>query len=687
LKKLQFLSRFYYDPEMNDSGGDTFLQITKKCTSVFLCVLASVFFLVPVFPKLLFSNDTSAVYGHFEHELSGKSGKERVKYLLVFAGQIMLDDPGYGLILTTEAVNLAREIRVPLLLSDAWKLKADALFYLDSLPASAIAYIESAETDQQSGNPRADSILRRIGDAGHVYYRMGWFEKAIEYHNSALAMSRNQKDTAEIATNLFNLGLAYNLTGQYDKSVEHMLEAIDLDKLTNNTQHISTNYNALGMVYLSWGNTRKALEFLNLALEYDKKSGDESKMAIRLSNISKIFMTDNRLEEARQSLEHALEIDQRLNNTLRVAIRLQGLGLINYEMGDFETALGLLKQSLEIFKSFGLDYKIAGLKVQSGKVYQRMGEKSKAETSYLDGLALARQLNLRPEEMEATNSLFLLYKQQHDYARALQYFEKYKTLQDSVFSEKSAALINEFEVKYETEKKEQENQLLIKENAIRRRTQRLFLIVIIALIMLSLSLLWAFTLKRKSLLQSRILFEKESELSRLKIIASEKRNTHLQEMLFAEEKIKKLQAQTLEQKKQELTTSAMLIANKNEVFHKLKKLAGQIKEKFAGKGNDEVREIISEIDRQTDMENQWDEFKLHFESIHKLFFRRLKAKCPGVTQHDMQLCAYVKLNLNTKEIARLMNITPESVNTHRYRLRKKLALSAEETLDDFVHQL
>jgi len=405
------------------------------------------------FSEATFSNDTSTVYGHFEHELSGKSGKERVKYLLVFAGQIMLDDPGYGLILTTEAVNLAREIRVPLLLSDAWKLKADALFYLDSLPASAIAYIESAETDQQSGNPRADSILRRIGDAGHVYYRMGWFEKAIEYHNSALAMSRNQKDTAEIATNLFNLGLAYNLTGQYDKSVEHMLEAIDLDKLTNNTQHISTNYNALGMVYLSWGNTRKALEFLNLALEYDKKSGDESKMAIRLSNISKIFMTDNRLEEARQSLEHALEIDQRLNNTLRVAIRLQGLGLINYEMGDFETALGLLKQSLEIFKSFGLDYKIAGLKVQSGKVYQRMGEKSKAETSYLDGLALARQLNLRPEEMEATNSLFLLYKQQHDYARALQYFEKYKTLQDSVFSEKSAALINEFEVKYETEKK------------------------------------------------------------------------------------------------------------------------------------------------------------------------------------------------------------------------------------------
>jgi DNA-binding CsgD family transcriptional regulator len=49
------------------------------------------------------------------------------------------------------------------------------------------------------------------------------------------------------------------------------------------------------------------------------------------------------------------------------------------------------------------------------------------------------------------------------------------------------------------------------------------------------------------------------------------------------------------------------------------------------------------------------------------------------------LCAYIKLNIATKEIARLMNIAPESVNTHRYRLRKKLTLPAEETLDSFIH--
>jgi DNA-binding CsgD family transcriptional regulator len=56
-------------------------------------------------------------------------------------------------------------------------------------------------------------------------------------------------------------------------------------------------------------------------------------------------------------------------------------------------------------------------------------------------------------------------------------------------------------------------------------------------------------------------------------------------------------------------------------------------------------------------------------------------------QTDLQLCAYIKLNMGTKEVARLMNISPESVNTHRYRLRKKVNLAGEQTLDDFIHNL
>jgi FixJ family two-component response regulator len=97
--------------------------------------------------------------------------------------------------------------------------------------------------------------------------------------------------------------------------------------------------------------------------------------------------------------------------------------------------------------------------------------------------------------------------------------------------------------------------------------------------------------------------------------------------------------------------------------------------------------MIREIDRQTDVESQWEQFRRHFESIHKSFFVKLRETNSSLTQTDLQLCAYIKLNMGTKEIARLMNISPESVITHRYRLRKKISLKPDETLDEIVHKL
>ncbi|NCU32272.1 MAG: hypothetical protein EOM23_04925, partial [Candidatus Moranbacteria bacterium] len=349
--------------------------------------------------------------------------------------------------------------------------------------------------------------------------------------------------------------------------------------------------------------------------------------------------------------------------------------------------LEYLNQALDIYQNYNLEYKIAGLKVQVGKLFQDMEQYSEAEKSFIEGYNLAVSLNLRPEQMEAARSLYQLHKTRDKFTDALHYLEIYKSLQDSLFSERSAEMIHDFEVKYETEKKEKENQLLLKENEIQRKAQRLYLLAIISLVFLSSSLFWAFSLKKKALLQSMTLHEKETELKQLKIDAAEKRSQHLQELLFAEEEIRKLQTKTLEQKNHELTTSAMLIANKNDTLIKLKKLAEKLNDNTVGKGKNELREMISEIDRQSDMEDQWDQFKLHFESIHKSFFNKLKASCSGLTRNDMQLCAYIKLNMSTKEIARLMNISPESVNTHRYRMRKKFNLTEKNTLDDYIHSL
>src|SRR5690606_12477332 len=94
--------------------------------------------------------------------------------------------------------------------------------------------------------------------------------------------------------------------------------------------------------------------------------------------------------------------------------------------------------------------------------------------------------------------------------------------------------------------------------------------------------------------------------------------------------------------------------------------------------------LIKEVEK----ENQdWDNFALHFNNVNSDFFNKLKDKFPDLTPNELKLCALIKMNLSSKEIAQLMNITIKAVEVGRYRLRKKLHISSETNLYDFLIQV
>jgi DNA-binding CsgD family transcriptional regulator len=94
--------------------------------------------------------------------------------------------------------------------------------------------------------------------------------------------------------------------------------------------------------------------------------------------------------------------------------------------------------------------------------------------------------------------------------------------------------------------------------------------------------------------------------------------------------------------------------------------------------------MVRKIDREIDSEMQWEVFEKHFESVHEEFLKRLKATYPDLTPRELKLCAYLRLNISSKEIATLMNISTRGVEISRYRLRKKLLLEHDTNLTDFI---
>lgn len=146
--------------------------------------------------------------------------------------------------------------------------------------------------------------------------------------------------------------------------------------------------------------------------------------------------------------------------------------------------------------------------------------------------------------------------------------------------------------------------------------------------------------------------------------------------------------QEVEEKNAELLTQTSSIIQRNETIIGIKK---EIEEFFRKQNNKTLQplyqKISSALNNDLDAEEDWKMFLIKFEQKHTNFFKKLKESYPQLTPNDLKLCACLKLNLDSKEIASLMNISVRAVENNRSRLRKKLNIPQSQHLSDFFFQL
>ncbi len=152
-----------------------------------------------------------------------------------------------------------------------------------------------------------------------------------------------------------------------------------------------------------------------------------------------------------------------------------------------------------------------------------------------------------------------------------------------------------------------------------------------------------------------------------------------------EMKAKQRNREEMAGKDRELVTSLIRIAQKNELISYIRKNLTVIRTTLPVLMQQKVTAMLVKIEEHQRMQVfNWEDFKYHFEKIHQGFFGRLKGKYPGLTVKDQRMCAYIHLGLSTKELAGLINITPESAEIGRIRLRKKLGLNRAQNLNTFL---
>ena len=171
---------------------------------------------------------------------------------------------------------------------------------------------------------------------------------------------------------------------------------------------------------------------------------------------------------------------------------------------------------------------------------------------------------------------------------------------------------------------------------------------------------------------------------RNKLIEDNKKNLELTK-LENERKIMMIRNEQLEtelsSKNSELATTAMSLIKKNELLLEIKKDLSRLKDESS------KVDVIKVIDKNLRNNNDWDFFKEAFNNADKDFLNKIKGLHPDLTANDLKFCAFLRLNLSSKEIAPLLNISVRSVEIKRYRLRKKLKLDHSDNLIDYILEI
>ncbi len=164
---------------------------------------------------------------------------------------------------------------------------------------------------------------------------------------------------------------------------------------------------------------------------------------------------------------------------------------------------------------------------------------------------------------------------------------------------------------------------------------------------------------------------------------------HREMVKQSEEEIIRLQHEKLEadmaHKNKEMASVTMHLLQKSELLHKLGEELEKLTRLISDPGVErEMRKLMGMLQDDSRLDSDWELFAQQFDQVHIDFFRRLREQYPLLTPRDLKLCAYLRLNLSSKEIAPLLNISVRGVEISRYRLRKKLQLDNEANLTDFL---
>ena len=330
-------------------------------------------------------------------------------------------------------------------------------------------------------------------------------EKYLDCYNLAkdlYSLSKEADDTTLVFNSLYYMGFSNQRMGDMEKAIDYNMQAYEVSQLLQRLDLQSSILNNIGNVYMVNDEDSVAAVYFEKSISIENQlikigGGDSrrSQLAVRLGNVSTAYMKLGRCDDAISAAEEGLRIDKEIGRPNKIAIRLNQLGNVYMNCGQLQEAIRCEREAYSYFEKAGSKYGMSIVLHSLGEMYEQDSNIDSALYYFHKSLECAEIIDNKLLIQEISKSLYNIYKDINP-RLAIDYYEQYVNIKDSIFNEKNQKMLNDFQVRYSTREKDLEIELYKRDNQYNENVLKLTMLLIFLLI-ITIILLIRNSLSRK----------------------------------------------------------------------------------------------------------------------------------------------------------------------------------------------
>lgn len=352
-------------------------------------------------------------------------------------------------------------------------------------------------------------------------------DEAINYAQKALYYAQKTKNEQQIGDTYGNLGTAYEIKSDYAHALKNLYKALAIYENLNDVKSLTTVYNNIGLIYIDLKNYRQGLIFYNKALQLSYRSKKERNVSLLLNNIGDVYLQKKEYPKALNYFYKALIINKKLNDVEGIGLNLSNIGICYINLKNYEKGIEMLNKSIATYDDHSnlynnyntFDLGRACFLMSQDEKYKKDKKAliDKSISLFKNALQVFKKYKSLKDIQETYFYLSKANKSKGNYEVALDCFEKYSHIKDSIFSKESEKKLANLEFKREIDLRDK--QIEIQTLRINSDSRKVYLLITVSTAVATLLGLFLFLydskrrnnllLKEKNILISNINSQKD----------------------------------------------------------------------------------------------------------------------------------------------------------------------------------